>query len=205
MGRASARRLDGNESEATIHRVMVRVARRAGRRGVGQRRAELAAAIAVSWLAAEASQERDIGGRKLASLSLDECLDASIPYNEDGLRAPAFGCRRARQRRRHAGRERPSGAALGEADRPKSGGSRSDSSCCLRGPAAQSAAAASARAARKMRPANDMRRTWRRHRAQPERLPASNGWVLKASRAIGPSTSACLFGLTTGVWRGRTR
>jgi hypothetical protein len=52
--------------------------------------------LAVPWRAAEASQEKGQGGRKSASLSMDERLDASIPYNEDGLRACASGCRRAR-------------------------------------------------------------------------------------------------------------
>jgi hypothetical protein len=76
---------------------MVRVAWRAGRRSVGQRRAELAAAIAVPRFAAEASQGKGQGGRKSVSLSMDERLDASIPYNKDRLRTPASGRRRARR------------------------------------------------------------------------------------------------------------
>ena len=85
------------------------------------------------------------------SLCMAERSGVAIPYS-----VPAMGHARtvaagSDYRRRHTGRERPSGAARRKADRRKPGGrSRPDSSCCSCRPAAQSAAGLSACAACKL-------------------------------------------------------
>ena len=108
--------------------------------------------VAVPWLAAEAGQGEGPGGRKLASLSMDERRGAAIPYSEARSQARSFGRRRVRQRHHTRGVSDPPGPLP---ERPigqnRGGRSRPDSSCCSRGPAAQNAAALSACVARRIR------------------------------------------------------
>jgi hypothetical protein len=106
VGRASARRLDGNESEPTIHRVMVRAADVACRFAPMVRDVRhFVQMFAVPRPAAEASQGRGPLVWKLVSLSMDERCDAPP------------GPRREKPNGRDRGRSRPDSSWAGKAQR----------------------------------------------------------------------------------------
>lgn len=73
---------------------MVRAADAAAVAPLGRAVQDFKQVFAVPWLAAEAGQGERQGGRKLASLSMDERCGAAIPYSEVQGRALAFRSRR---------------------------------------------------------------------------------------------------------------
>ena len=102
---------------------MVRVAGAAAVAPLGRAVQDSRAMLAVSWLAAEASQGERQGGRKLASLSMDERSgrdDSLQPRPAAGARVPLPPGLTGTL---HAGRERPSGAAALKGRSARNGGS----------------------------------------------------------------------------------
>jgi hypothetical protein len=91
--RVRLKTIDGNESEPTIHRVMVWVAGVTAVALLGRAVQDFVQMFAVPRAAAEASQGKGQGGRKLVSL-MDERCAAAIPYSEARSQARPFGRRR---------------------------------------------------------------------------------------------------------------